>query len=77
MLEGLRRLYARNGFINSIEIEDDPDLPAVHTLRVRFGSLLKAYRAAGFPEHTAYELREQARHRRMARAASSHGEGSV
>jgi len=47
ILAGLRRIYAANGYITGSLISVDLDLPHSGYIRVRFGSLLKAYEAAG------------------------------
>lgn len=47
ILAGLRRIHAANGYITGSLISMDLDLPHSGYIRVRFGSLLKAYDAAG------------------------------
>lgn len=48
VVESLRRALASNGYLTADLITDDPQLPSVSFLRRRYGSLLSAYRLAGY-----------------------------
>lgn len=48
LIKGMQGLLARVGYLSGPLIDADPNLPTVTTLRSRFGSLLQAYRAAGW-----------------------------
>lgn len=48
LLERMRALLARAGYLSGPLIEADPTLPSVTTIVCRFGSLSKAYGAAGW-----------------------------
>jgi len=48
LIAQLRRLRARHGYLSGTLIDADPDLPSASHITVRFGSLLGAYRAAGW-----------------------------
>lgn len=48
ILDGLRRLLNANGFITTELIRADSDLPGPAYIRRHFGSLLEAYRSAGW-----------------------------
>lgn len=69
MIESLKRAYAKRGYITSRLIDSDPELPSVTHLKLKFGSLMSAYALAGFPQRTAYELRELGRLRHEAGTA--------
>lgn len=47
ILAGLRRIHRENGYITGSLINADLDLPHSGHIRIRFGTLLKAYEAAG------------------------------
>ena len=48
MLERLRQLYARNGYLSGIIIDEAEDLPSSGVYQRRFGSLNRAYVLVGF-----------------------------
>lgn len=47
VLEGLRRLHARHGYLSGDLISAAPDLPSLNYLRLHFGSLRGAYERIG------------------------------
>lgn len=65
LLDGLRRLKEEHGHVSSALINRDPALASTNYYAARFGSVLKAYAAAGFPT-TRAELIAQARARTRA-----------
>jgi DNA invertase Pin-like site-specific DNA recombinase len=70
LLDGLRRLAARDGKVNCESIDADPNLPSASTYVHRFGSLLSAYALVGLPA-TKREIWSRAmvrRHRERAAA---------
>lgn len=48
LIQGLRRLLAEHGYLSIPLIAADPDLPSSSVFHERFGSILDAYRAAGW-----------------------------
>ncbi len=52
LLQGLRDLYARQGRLSALIIDEADFLPPSSLFRTRFGGLLRAYRMIGYsPEH--------------------------
>ena len=52
LLQGLRDLYARQGRLSALIIDEADFLPPCSLIRTRFGGLLRAYRMIGYsPEH--------------------------
>ncbi|MGX8008859.1 recombinase family protein [Mesorhizobium sp. ORM8.1] len=49
LLNGIRRLYAKFGYITMALVNSDPNLPGDRVFKRRFGSMMKAYGLAGFP----------------------------
>jgi DNA invertase Pin-like site-specific DNA recombinase len=49
LIQGLRALYDKHGYVTSALIEADPSLPSAHTVAANFGGIGKAYVAAGLP----------------------------
>ena len=81
LLDGLRHLHAQNGRLSSTLIHLAPDLPGPSHFARRFGSLLHAYRLAGFPctrrELRANGARQRWRLRRLPLLRSIAGDGAV
>lgn len=48
MLEKLRALHGRLGYLSVRAINDAPDVPSAHRYRVRFGGMRRAYALAGY-----------------------------
>ena len=48
LLEGLRQLYARKGFLSGVIIDEAEGLPSSNVYQRRFGSLIRAYERVGF-----------------------------
>ena len=48
MLDRLRGLYRRLGYLSVRAINDAPDLPSAHRYRVRFGGMRRAYALVGY-----------------------------
>ena len=48
MIASLRKLLNREGYLSRHLIDSTPNLPCARTLEIRFGSLLRAYNAAGW-----------------------------
>ena len=67
LLGGLRRLFARDGYVCGRTIDADPDLPGAETYQLRFGSLLKAYERAGLPHDRLTVYQGSARRRESKR----------
>lgn len=68
IIDGMKRLLAEKGYLSGRLIERCPHLPSVKAVKIRFGSLDAAYRAAGF-EITRSDARKAAHARRRARDA--------
>jgi len=49
LLDGIRRLHAKFGYVTSALINSDRHLPQYKVFTKRFGSMVKAYGLAGFP----------------------------
>ncbi|RUU82750.1 recombinase family protein [Mesorhizobium sp. M7A.F.Ca.MR.362.00.0.0] len=49
LIAGVRRLHAKFGFVTIALINADRELPSSRMLVERFGSIMEAYRLAGFP----------------------------
>lgn len=67
LLEGIRRLHAKFGYITIALIDRDGDLPTYKVYTKRFGSMLNAYGLAGFPT-TRSESASAAQRRAIARS---------
>ncbi|WP_181181210.1 recombinase family protein [Mesorhizobium sp. B1-1-5] len=67
LLNGIRRLHAKFGYITIALIDSDGDLPTYKVYTKRFGTMLHAYGLAGFPT-TKSETVSAARRRDIARA---------
>ena len=48
LLDGLRGLLNRTGYLTAELINDEPDVPSAQVYRDRFGSLIQAYHAVGW-----------------------------
>jgi DNA invertase Pin-like site-specific DNA recombinase len=48
MLQSLRNLFASNGYLSGIIIDESGHMPSSSTYQSRFGSLLRAYQLVGF-----------------------------
>ncbi|RZK02230.1 MAG: recombinase family protein [Novosphingobium sp.] len=66
MLDRLRGLYERLGYVNEVVINGDPMVPSVSILQRAFGKLTDAYRLAGLP-HGRTELQRLGHDRGKAR----------
>jgi hypothetical protein len=52
MLDGLKLLYEKQGYLSGLLIDEVENLPSSSAYRTRFGSLLRAYQLIGFtPDH--------------------------
>jgi DNA invertase Pin-like site-specific DNA recombinase len=60
LLQALRDLWARAGFLSIRLMEQSPDTPCINSYYKRFGTLSEAYRLIGYDRRTA--LRERHRH---------------
>jgi DNA invertase Pin-like site-specific DNA recombinase len=71
LIKRMKNLLARTGYLSGPLIDANPDLPSATTVRSRFGSLFRAYRAAGWSvdKSTLARLR-RARMRRVQLSAS-------
>ncbi len=58
LVVGLRALLSRHGFLSEQLIAEQPDLPTASFYRLRFGSLLEAYAAAGYTAERGALLKE-------------------
>ena len=58
MLERLRVLYARKGYLSGIIIDEAEDIPSSGTYHRRFGSLYRAYELIGFTPDRDYQYIE-------------------
>ena len=61
MLDGLRQILERNGFISGIVINEAEELPSSTAYQHRFGSLLRAYQLVGFTPDRDYSYIEENR----------------
>ena len=68
MLERLRKLYARRGYLSGIIIDEAEDLPSSGMYQRRFGSLYRAYELIGFTPDRDYQYIEINRHLRRLHA---------
>jgi DNA invertase Pin-like site-specific DNA recombinase len=66
LLDLLRKLYEREGYVSEMLITCDRSLPVASIYQRRFGSLTRAYELAGLP-HSLTELQRLGRERRLAR----------
>lgn len=66
LLDLLRKLCTRDGYVSQKRITADPSVPSASTYRERFGSLARAYELAGLP-HSRTELQRAGRERGAAR----------
>lgn len=58
MLEKLREVWKRHGYISGILIDEAEDLPSSSAFRSRFGSLISAYRVIGYDPQIDYNFIE-------------------
>ena len=58
MLERLRGLYARKGYLSGVVIDEAEDIPSSGTYHRRFGSLYRAYELIGFTPNRDYQYIE-------------------
>ncbi|GGG42345.1 hypothetical protein GCM10010964_32270 [Caldovatus sediminis] len=58
MLEALRRLLARRGYLSGLVIDEAEDTPSSGAYQSRFGSLLRAYQLVGFTPDRDYRYIE-------------------
>ncbi|MGT2465182.1 recombinase family protein [Mesorhizobium atlanticum] len=58
LLDGIRRLHAKFGYVSCALVDGDPNLPKHHVFDERFGSMLKAYELAGFPTTRGQTVRD-------------------
>ncbi|WP_343711925.1 recombinase family protein [Inquilinus sp.] len=56
MLEGLRRLYRRDGYVSKESVTKCPDLPSYVAYSKRFGSVRLASARAGIPSLTPHQI---------------------
>jgi DNA invertase Pin-like site-specific DNA recombinase len=49
MIEGLRKVWKREGKLNSIIVNAAPDIPSVQAYKNHFGGINEAYRLIGYP----------------------------
>ena len=63
-IAGLRRLYARHGWITQKLINGSTDLPCAKWYHNRFGNLMNAYKAAGFG-FSRFDQQSQGRRRQL------------
>lgn len=68
LLDDLRRLRQAHGYVTGKLIMEDPACTSIRVYVTRFGSLLEAYRLAGFPS-TLSQIRHDAQRRRVSRIA--------
>jgi DNA invertase Pin-like site-specific DNA recombinase len=66
LVSGLKGLFARQGYLSVKTINEYGDIPCADVLKRRFGSLKKAYIAAGLPVLTHSECQKAARERQLA-----------
>ncbi|WP_352594584.1 recombinase family protein [Mesorhizobium sp. M0091] len=57
LIDGIRRLHTKFGYVTAKMINADPDLPVARVLTFRFGSLMRAYARAGFPSTISESVR--------------------
>lgn len=65
LLDGLRDLNTHQGFLTAKTINEADDLPCANVFSRRFGSLKKAYAAAGLPLMTHSDCQKAARVRQL------------
>ena len=58
MLDRLRQLFARHGYLSGIVIDESEGMPSSGAYRHRFGSLLRAYALVGFTPDRDYRFIE-------------------
>jgi DNA invertase Pin-like site-specific DNA recombinase len=58
LLEKLRGLYQRRGFLSGLVIDEAEDMPSAAAYIHRFGSLIRAYQAVGFTPDRDYQFLE-------------------
>jgi DNA invertase Pin-like site-specific DNA recombinase len=58
MLEPLRTLYARSGFLSAVLIDEQEEMPTSNAYESRFGSLLRAYEMVGYTPDRDYRYIE-------------------
>jgi DNA invertase Pin-like site-specific DNA recombinase len=65
LLEALRQVYARDGFVSAASLKADLSLPPLKAYTRAFGSLFEAYKLAGLPSDRAEILSSANRRRRQ------------
>ncbi len=58
LLEKLRQLFKRTGWLSSMAIDRSPDMPTSKTYAARFGSLKVAFEQVGYFGHCNFEYQE-------------------
>ena len=58
MLEALRRVLAKHGFLSGLVIDEADDTPSSSAFRSRFGGLLRAYQLVGYDPDRDYRFLE-------------------
>ena len=58
MLDGLRRLLDRHGYLSGLIIDESEHLPSSSSYQSRYGSLLRAYQLVGFTPDRDYRYIE-------------------
>ena len=58
MLDRLKQLYERRGYLSGFVIDETEDMPSSGTYSARFGSLVRAYRLVGFTPDRDYRYIE-------------------
>jgi DNA invertase Pin-like site-specific DNA recombinase len=66
MIERLRKLHEAHGYLSGALIDDAEGLPSSTAYRLRFGSMVEAYRRAGYTPDHSYEYVEINRRLRAA-----------
>jgi DNA invertase Pin-like site-specific DNA recombinase len=65
LIERLRRLFERRGFLSGLVINETDDMPSSSVYALRFGSLLRAYQLVGFTPGRDYRYLEINRYLRQ------------
>ncbi|GAA4358203.1 recombinase family protein [Variovorax defluvii] len=65
LIERLRRLFERRGFLSGFVINETDDMPSSSVYALRFGSLLRAYKLVGFTPGRDYRYLEINRYLRQ------------
>jgi DNA invertase Pin-like site-specific DNA recombinase len=71
LLDAMKRLWSRRGYLSTAVIRDDPDLPGISCIQKRFGSLRDVYALIGHPvSHSEIITATHARNRAIRAAAA-------